>query len=391
VIDPEDLMRTTVSTVSWTVVILRTPAAIRSAHQRWIWLTVSAQSVVTLIDLRPVTRFIDAATGIPHVADLSKDLAALVFVAALLAFILHVRASGASIPAWKRWIPFCLAGATALIMVAAFPFAHPTRDRFLGPPATWDLLVLYWAPFLIYYAVVTALAALLFWGHLKQVRGGLLRAGMTIMAIAIGVGLVYVASRSLMLLTASRTVVGVMSVTSSSFFLLIAVGGSLVALEPLIRQVSDWRNRRRLHPLWRTLVHTTPHVVLEPSASPWGEFLAFKDAHLHLYRRVIEIRDAILILRDYVTPDTVQDIDQFLEEQHASCGDTEPLVTACWLQIARQHMIHGRSPRPHALNTTELGGDNLDSEVRFLLTISNAWHAPLVQQATYRLALVEKT
>lgn len=389
-ISPEDLMRTIVCTASWTVVILRTPAAIRSAHQRWIWLTVTAQSVVTLIDLRPVTRFIDAAAGIPHAADLSKHLTALVFVAALLAFILHVRASGASIPAWKRWIPFCLAAATALIMVATFPFAHPTRDRFLPPPATWDVLVIYWVPFLTYYAVVITLAAFLFWGHLKQVRGGLLRAGMTIMAIATVVGLVYVASRSLMLFTASRTVVGVMSVTSSSFFLLIAVGGSLVALEPMIRQLSDWRNRRRLHPLWRTLVHTAPHVVLEPSASPWGEFLAFKNAHFYLYRRVIEIRDAILILRDYVTPDTVQDIDQFLEEQHASCVDTKPLVTACWLQIARQHMIHGTPPQPHALNTAELGGDNLDSEVRFLLEISNAWHTPLVQQTTHRFAPAEK-
>lgn len=168
-INPEDLMRTIVFAVSWTVLILRTPAAIRPAHQRWIWLTVTAQSVVTLIDLRPVTRFIDAVTGIAHSADLSKHLAALVFLAALLAFIFHVRASGASIPAWQRWIPFCLAGATALIMVAIFPFAHPTRDRFLPPPATWDVLDIYWAPFLIYYAVVTALAALLFWGHLKQV------------------------------------------------------------------------------------------------------------------------------------------------------------------------------------------------------------------------------
>ncbi|HEX6404673.1 MAG TPA: hypothetical protein VF003_16180 [Pseudonocardiaceae bacterium] len=82
VINPEDLMRTMVFTVSWIVLILRTPAAIRSAHQRWIWLTVTAQSVVTLIDLRPVARFIDTATGIPHIADLSKHLAALVFLAA---------------------------------------------------------------------------------------------------------------------------------------------------------------------------------------------------------------------------------------------------------------------------------------------------------------------
>jgi hypothetical protein len=120
VINPEDLMRTIVCTVSWTFVSLRTPAAIRSADQRWIWLTVTAQSVVTLIDLRPVTRFIDAATGIPHAADLSKHLAALVFLAALLAFIVHVRASGASIPVWKRWMPFCLAGATALTMIVTF-------------------------------------------------------------------------------------------------------------------------------------------------------------------------------------------------------------------------------------------------------------------------------
>jgi hypothetical protein len=390
VINPEDLMRTIVCTVSWTFVSLRTPAAIRSANQRWIWLTVAAQSVVTLIDLRPVTRFIDADTGIPHAADLSKHLAALVFLAALLTFIFHVRASGASIPVWKRWMPFCLAGATALSMVATFPFAHPTRDRFLPPPATWDVLDFYWVPFLTYYAVVTTLAAVLFWGHLKHVRGGL-RVGMTIMAIATGVGLVYVASRSLMLLTASRTVVGVMSVTSSNFFLLIAVGGSLAALEPLIRQISDWRNRRRLYPLWRTLVDTVPHVILESSASPWREFLAFKDAHLRLYRRVVEIRDAILILRDYVTPDAVRNISQFLEERYASRADMETLVTACWLQIARQRMICGTSPRPHALDTNELGGDNLDSEVRFLLKISNAWHTPLVRQATHRFSLAEKT
>jgi hypothetical protein len=387
VTNPEDLMRTTVCTVSSTVVILRTPAAIRSAHQRWIWLTVTAQSVVTLIDLRPVTRFIDGVTGIPHAADLSKHLAAVVFVAALLAFILHVRASGTSIPAWKRWVPLCLAGATALIMVTTFPFANPTRNRFLPPPATWNVLDIYWTPFLVYYTVVIALAAVLFWGHLKQVRGGLLGAGITIMAIATSVGLVYIASRSLMLLTASRTLVGVMSVTSSSFFLLIAVGGSLVALEPPVRQISDWRNRRRLHPLWRTLVHTTPHVILEPSASLWGEFIAFKNAHFYLYRRVIEIRDAILILRDYVTPDTVHAIDQFLQNQHTSCIDTKPLATACWLHIAQQHMIHGTPPQPHALNTAELGGDNLDGEVEFLLKISNAWHTPLVQQATHRFAL----
>ncbi|MGH3512076.1 MAG: MAB_1171c family putative transporter [Pseudonocardiaceae bacterium] len=377
-------------TGSWIVWILRTPAAIRSAHQRWIWLMVTGQCIVTLIDLRPVTRVIDAATGIPHAADLSKHLAALVFLAALLAFVFHVRASGESIPVWKRWMPFCLAGATALIMVATFPFAHPTRDRFLPPPATWDVLDIYWAPFLIYYAVVAALAALLFWGHLKQVHGGLLRAGMTIMAIATVVALIYVACRSLMLFTASRTVVGVMSVTSSSFFLLMAVGGSLVAVEPLIRQISDWRNRRRLYSLWLTLVHTAPYVILEPSASPWGMLLAFRNAHLYLYRRVIELRDAILILRDYVTPDTVHDIDQFLK-QRVSCVDTKPLVTACWLQIARQHMIHGTPPQPHALNTTELGGDNLDSEVKFLLKISNAWHTPLVQQTTHRVTLAEKT
>jgi hypothetical protein len=54
-------------------------------------------------------------------------------------------------------------------------------------------------------------------------------------------------------------------------------------------------------------------------------------------------------------------------------------------------MIHGMPPQPHALNTTELGGDNLDSEVRILLKISNAWHTPVVQQAMRRFALVQKT
>ncbi|MFF2121596.1 MAB_1171c family putative transporter [Kitasatospora sp. NPDC058184] len=60
-----------------------------------------------------------------------------------------------------------------------------------------------------------------------------------------------------------------------------------------------YRSYRSLGPLWRALHAVFPQIAL--AAGP----LPFADAELALYRRVIEIRDGLLILRRYRTGETL--------------------------------------------------------------------------------------
>lgn len=59
-----------------------------------------------------------------------------------------------------------------------------------------------------------------------------------------------------------------------------------------------YRNYRSLGPLWRALHAAFPQIALSAGRMP------LTDAELALYRRVIEIRDGLLILRRYRTGET---------------------------------------------------------------------------------------
>jgi hypothetical protein len=64
--------------------------------------------------------------------------------------------------------------------------------------------------------------------------------------------------------------------------------------------ISDWRRHRQLYRLWSDLTAAVPAVALDPASGPWRDALRLRDMHLRLYRRVIELRDAWLVLRPFM-------------------------------------------------------------------------------------------
>ncbi len=70
--------------------------------------------------------------------------------------------------------------------------------------------------------------------------------------------------------------------------------------------------------------------------------------YFHLYRRVVEIRDAILILRDYVKPELLEQARQYVTEHGLPEDQIEPVIIACWLAVACQAKVQGVSPYPNS-------------------------------------------
>lgn len=59
---------------------------------------------------------------------------------------------------------------------------------------------------------------------------------------------------------------------------------------------------RSLHPLWFALYQAFPAIALHPPVKPRDNQVAVGDLDYRLYRRMIEIRDGLLVLRPYLGP-----------------------------------------------------------------------------------------
>lgn len=121
----------------------------------------------------------------------------------------------------------------------------------------------------------------------------------------------------------------------------------------LRRTSADIATAWRLWPLWHDLVQAVPHVALtKPRAGRVVELLwPPVPRNLLVYRKVIETRDAILILGEYVAPGVPE-----LARSHVTGhGIPEQRRTAaalaCVLKEARQAKLAGRPGQPGRTRT----------------------------------------
>lgn len=81
----------------------------------------------------------------------------------------------------------------------------------------------------------------------------------------------------------------------------------------------------RLHPLQRTFIEAVPHIALDGPRSRVRQVLGSPSTmRLRLHRQVIEIRDALLVLQDYVTPETMNHARRHITAQALPEELTEP-------------------------------------------------------------------
>lgn len=264
------------------------------------------------VALAPVAQQLESQLR-PGLGRLLSNACTLVAAFGLLHLMLYIGRSDERVLSRVRPRLIALVAAVAVMVLVFFASRLPPGlGIFTGLYRSQPTLVVY----TLTYAGYLAAALLdLSWLTLRSLRHtrGWLRAGMVMLSLGALLGIGYVIDKIAGVLTEVVTGTVAEPYCSSAFatvgctfavgmpalsVLAILVGAALPTLGPRVGAVPRWfRDRRRyrhLDPLWRALSEHVPEVG---TTAPVDAALPRRAMSLRLYRRVIGIRDGLMVLR----------------------------------------------------------------------------------------------
>lgn len=272
-------------------------------------------------------------------------MVAAVCVHGLLAHLLHEPSRARRV--MKVQVPVVLVAAvlmTVLLIGAGIPF-HPA---FLAAFADHSPVAAYIVVFALYIGWATTVFALFVGRYIVQTAGLWLRAGLR----TIQAGCAASAAWAVVKVAAAVWAVSghdaggldpVAGACAAACVALVAIGATMPVWGPRCAVLASWARAahqvRRLHPLWQRLATELPQITL-PS-----EMYAQANARFALYRRVVEIRDAQLVLRSHVHPDAASWAHQAAEQAGLGERRAHQVVEAASLAVALDAHASGRPHR----------------------------------------------
>ncbi|MEU1906556.1 MAB_1171c family putative transporter [Streptomyces hygroscopicus] len=370
----------------WMVAACRAPAAWRDRDKRPLWAAFFFLAVVMTIRPVGVATSLDSYVGIHNVAALIKHLSGLGAMHAVLVFVYRMSEQSAIGLKMRRphvAVPIT-AGAAISVLFFATPQPHEATDL-LTDYATDSRIAAYgvlWTA-LLGAALVGATHLCWLWG--RQPGTGLLGRGLRITGIGTTIGMAYAIHRIAILILRylgytpipAHADQAISSILLSSALLLIVAGSTLPALPRLRRWTRDYRDLLQLYPLWHSLTEAAPSVRLDPPRGLAAERLRLRHTHDRLYRRTIEIRDAILTLSDHASA-ALRDQARAHVAAHGLTGaHAEIAAEACWLAAAK-HRLHNE-PASGEHHPPASGGRDLASETQALKALAAAYDSDLTR------------
>jgi membrane-associated phospholipid phosphatase len=253
------------------------------------------------------------------------------------------------------------------------------------PRDPWVLL--YGITWMSYFGWSMCTATRLSWKWSKRPGPHLLRLGLSLISVGTGIGILYTLHRAGMLATSYFRVRLISHEIDSAINALLAViplvlittGTTLPAYDKLHRVIRDQRDLVALYRLWRELTDAVPNVRLGSLRSPLIDTLDVRANRSRLYRRTIEIRDAILILSDHAPSDLRAEALNHAARAGLTTPAREHAAEACWIRAARQARVAGVVPTGVSVPPVT-GGEDLSSEITALRVMSKIYFSPLASQ-----------
>lgn len=280
-----------------------------------------------------------------------------------------------------RWYAIAVSMVVAAAMVIIYVSARPSEPTVSIPPEPLPLA--YWYVLAIFHSLAHAIAAALCWRSARRVSHWPVRLSLGVL----GTGLLLVcipwALTVQWLLTDNDSWLDPIAKIDAVTGWCIALSVGPLSTAVIRGSVLDRGTLRRLEPLWRELTALAPGVVLEQSVG------VARSRH-KLIRRVVEIRDAMLQLRSYVSPAALELAQAYAAEKDLLGDQNRAAVTACWVAAARDSKTHGSAPVPQVSDIAGPGGADVDEEARQLLRISEIYFSPLVEGYRRLLPALER-
>jgi hypothetical protein len=358
----------------------RLPGALRQPRNPVPWLVFGMLVLFALCFLlgTPLAAPVLALLRYPSIADvLQHDL----FVATSVLVQLLLARRGRT--ATRRRI--ALAAAVVLAQTALFFTAPVGWDEvdFVARYGTDPRIAAYTVLFTAFQAVVLADAGLAVREHRRAARDPLVRLGLTLLGLSAVAGLAYVLHKIVYAVPlafgvhpgwAEGPVNTLLAGPSTVLFLLglTIANWHRWALAP-VRWARRCRDYRRIRPLWLAVRTALPSVAL--SVPPAG--IPLRHLAFWLYRTVVEVNDALLILRprfDARVPDLVA--------AHAPAGLTgrrlDAVTSAALLAVVLRNDPAPRSDAPWPVAPAAPGAGPAE-QAEFLGQVAQAYrHSPVV-------------
>jgi hypothetical protein len=363
----------TVLLLLWSMVLIRLPTLWRDAQQRAVWATFCslalAKTVATPGVNRPLGELVPEAQILPHLL----AVAAAYF---LLRFISLITDYDETHPLAARYqLLLATSVMTALVvLLEVTPGGIKTGGaELMSTAAAAPTATAYWMVLNGYLGTVLAIATVLFWRIGRTAPARLLRNSLR--AIATGTFLVavyavlkagaIVAHSSLGVTMPIRAVEPAANALRTVGIIIALVGAAVPASGKLRSVVYAYRSLWALRPLWQVMRKNFPDVILFPRRRALLELAGVDEVQLRLYRRVIEIRDGMLKLRDHLPAGTLADA-------RRSVGDNPALIEACGIALALERHRSGAPTTEHGDRWANIGGEIAD-EVAWLSAVSGAF------------------
>jgi hypothetical protein len=267
-----------------------------------------AAALTVLVD--PAYGWVDRLSGIPNLAQLAGNCLGLCSASSSLIFLANLNYARQRATRLTR-----VSVVTAAVVAAALIFLffsgapRPETRYFWVAYVKQPEIAAYRILFVAYIAFVLANVIFLTLRYASVSSRPTMRIGLRLVAAGGVVGQFWV------LVEAARVIAPLAGLPSppagaeevgradiATTIALIALGSTLPSWGPRLRidEAVAWsmelQSLRRLYPLWKGLHSAAPEVMLTPPPSRLADLFDFQDVHFRLYRRVVEIRDALLLL-----------------------------------------------------------------------------------------------
>lgn len=371
---------TVVAGALWLVALWRLPSIRHSHKQRSLALTLVALAAAMTFEVPQIRDVINAAVGAGvRLPPLLKHLLGVTSAAYLLDFVVAVvRPQGLA-----HRTRLVAAGVTLPLMIVFYALANwlPGGPIRLGEGRGALFPVLYMAVFTLYIGIAMVVATWLFLGGVRHSRTFLGKAGLGLLGLGTFLGSVYALQRTVFVAVQLSTgthypaLEDLLSATlKQAAILSIALGICLPPLSVAVEYVRAWNTLRGLRPLWQQLTEAVPYVVL--SAGIGKGRVPFR-----LERCVIEIEDACLALREFVTEDVRSRAQGFARRKAVAAQEVDAVAEAAWLHVATRRSSTG--DRLAGVEYPPLGvtGQDRASELAWLRTVARAYlSSPVVAE-----------
>lgn len=300
---------------------------------------------------------LDELFSVPNIARLLSHAGVIGFAASVQLLLLYW-----SVLQPSRWRAYLRLGSVALAVAAmAVLFALAPVDRTLTAGeftvvyGDAPYMGLYMLVYLGYFMIALVDIMRLSWPYAKLTRRRFIRLGLRLITVGSGFGAAYCVEKAIYIAArrAGRELLppvvqesfGPLTISAASVLMLI--GFTIPSWGPKIAMGRTWARRYlsywRLRRLWQMMCAATPEIVFEPSKIR-HDLASLRDLEYRLVRRVVEIRDGWLALRDYMNADVAQAGRRIAKEAGLSDLDLAAAVDAALLTDATRAKASGARP-----------------------------------------------